>query len=192
MNVKAITFRPVRGGSQEGIPTVWVELAVGSSPMPPSEVIETIIGFNAGKAKNVAIVGDLAYEDSDLMYALVRALKDFGYAIRIETNGQIYPPWFERATWIVVGLETADGWLRHPCHEIRYRIDSGGDPEPQFPASVPASYIICKDLKEAVSFVRRAKNPWGIILDQGPKFVEIIYQAVADSELKLKLTKGET
>jgi len=184
MNIAAITYTPIRGGPQEGICTVWMTLGEGTS-IPPSEVVRQIVEFNGSAAlKHVTIGGDLSSENADIMFAFVKALRDFGYGIRVLSDGQIYPPWFTLATWIVVSTDPVTPWLRFQCQEIRHKIESPGDPEPPLPANLPPCYVLGPDLKTAVSFVRRSKIPWGVLISGPDQYMEIIHHPI-----KLRLEK---
>lgn len=186
MNISAITFTPVRGGPQEGICTVWVMFGEGT-PIPPSEVVRRIIEFTgSSQLKHVTIGGDFASEDNDLMFAFVKALRDFGFGVRVHSDGQSFPPWFTLVTWLVVSTDPTTPWLRFACHELRHRIESPGDPEPPLPANNPPCYVLASSLDMAVSFVRKAKSAWGILISGSEEFVEPL---IINPPIKLRLER---
>lgn len=188
MNVRSLSLQVERGGLTDGVLAFNVGLSKDSPTLPAATLIDKIVSHKAGIPKIVIISGDYESEQPEVLNAFCKALRDFGYSILVETNGMVYPTWFQHVGIIRVLLRPDTIWLRHASGEIRLYINSGTDPEPPLPPNQCPMYVIADDVRQAVLFAKEATHAWGVIeKNRKSPYSEIIYAGVQDSGIALRI-----
>jgi len=175
VNVHPPLYAPIQGGLLGGV--FALELSFGGQlRLSPSEFLKQIDRIAASvfpEASHRRIlwfdIANLADVEATEMDEVLAVLRDKGFVVIIESNGQSRPAWFNFATALVVSLREKD-WLGFSVSAIRYEPPAEDDwVEPRIEANngSKSRYLVYSsdEVKptKVLGFLSKAKSDWGII-----------------------------
>lgn len=128
-------------------------------------LIKRIEDYPKGLYRNIAITGK--YPDNPQGFiTFTRILQEHGYLIQATIDGNVYYPWLNYISWIVVKLNEPI-WSGLAVHEIRLPFKENLIEPSESPKLVPVRYIVLdkeSNRKGAFKFLKNSKKEWGILL----------------------------
>lgn len=165
--VNKLKFGTITSGASAGLLALHVEFT-GMQPTEEDVVnlAHEIMHYKMGPFKNVKFSGKYYSKHSEYMFTLTQTLKNHGYLIQAVIDGKIYHPWLSHVKWLIVELENPV-WVGFSCNELRVKFSEDLIEPVESPDIIPIRYLVLQAgfvNKEVFGFIRKAKNPWNILL----------------------------
>jgi hypothetical protein len=191
VNVSSLVFAPLQGGALGGL--FSLELVLGgrlqvSSPSLTKQVLEIAErSFPPAYRRRVLWVQAMnaVDVDADEMDQFLAIMRDKGFVLILETDGQARPSWFNFATALVATVRQPI-WLEYSVAELRYAPpveDEWKEPLIGLNNEAKARYLIFTPSKvnprKVLQFMAEAKHEWAII-DWSWRPVQILHKLKGD------------
>ena len=161
-----IVYGPIDAGPNTGL--LAFHLYFNGLVPKEGDLVETITAirnYPIGVAKHIYMRGFYPVEAEPYFVTLVKALKDSGYKIVAECDGQIYHTWFTMVDYLIVSLEESV-WPAFACNEFRLNIPKEGlDDVPQLPPKGNL-YTTGPYPKAQRTFIKKQKEPWAMCIQK--------------------------
>ena len=106
------------------------------------------------------------------MLTIVNSLKDLGYKLGAEINGnEDTPQWAKKIDSLVIILNDSK-WLPCSCHTLIYKLKNVNDLEPPISKKTIFFFLDTK-IPEALEWSKKADINWGILPKVKPIFEEL-------------------
>lgn len=172
MNVSHVVYAPLLGGPAHGHFVLEVVVAPSGHPLPASDLsrnLETWAIENALRQPTIHLDFSGEQPEDEEVWELIGLLRDKGFFVRVTTDGQHRPPWFEITDYRVVQVGN-EPWSCHGVNEVRYLPPIGEkliEPDCGIANEKAMRYVEAQRKipgDEILHFVQNAKYPWGIIV----------------------------
>lgn len=175
MKVSSLVFAPLQGGALGGLFALELTLGGRLETSPPS-LLEQIVksadsSFPPGYRRRAIWVQAMNAIDFDQteMDETLAVLRDKGFIVVVETDGQARPEWFNYATALVATLRTSK-WLEYTVAELRYAPpveDEWREPLVGANNEAKSRYLVYNPVKvsprKVLTFMAEATHEWGVI-----------------------------
>lgn len=177
MWINPLTYGPIEGGRNDGILAVQVDLTGETPDGNTDEVARTIFEVNKlqkdgkiGRSKVINLSGTFTQENSPFVLTALEVWRKHNWEIVVNSDGQIYHPWFIWANFITVNI-TREPWAGFNCNEVRFHVDGDEIFDPILPADLKKSSVSLfivpgKDTKlsKVMDFIKGSEYPWNLLI----------------------------
>jgi len=144
------------------------------------DVIYALVQNKIGPYIGVSIEGTFSQGNERLMYIFCKTLKDYGYQLRVVTDGTMYPPWFKLVDNTMVVVTDKVNWMRFKADTIVYPLGPKEVQEPTLP-KVEAGMMLYLDTenvpkKTIMEFMKNATKTWAVYRPTKPQHVWTIWR----------------
>jgi len=183
--INSISYGPLYGGRNSGLLAFTLTFSGESPDVEHCEAAETLLtikSYPAAIPKWLYLRGRFPQEDVWL-HSFCRAARDSGFWTFIESDGQLWRPFFipECTNWLIV---VTDGrpWMGFKCHELRFVWD-GEAPPPDVPPELALTQFVLvppegTPAEKILDFLRKAKGSWSVALRPKNAFKVQIYPKI--------------
>jgi hypothetical protein len=169
MWVSSISYGPIFGGRNAGLLAFVLDFT--GDPPAEGEAAETLLkirSFKAADYKWLYLRGKFPKEEIWL-HSFCKAARDSGFWIFVETDGQLWRPWFgiDCVNHLIV-INDGRPWMQFRCQELRFLWDGEAAPPEPIPELQTTQYVLVPpegvSAEKVLEFLRKAKGSWSLSL----------------------------
>ena len=167
--INSIKFGTLNSGVNSGMLSFIIDFNGLEADMEKDEITEALIlirNFKVGVNKRVYLKG--WYGPEPQMLTFCKALKDTGFEILAECNGQIYHSWFAHVNWLIVNIDEKP-WPMFQCSELRYYWDDASYGEPEWSPELKSTLFELAPSKgitalQTIKFITQSTKSWRLLI----------------------------